>query len=152
MVRLNQREEWSRAQFKRVRVLRGAGGGDILYPYPRATVRGTKRVVKGMTFGLPSDEVRAQYEHRKEAYTATLNEEALAALTDTRKGDDEQRDPHDVAEDILRDPGVEAYIQDNHGQRYVDTDLISLDYDVGDGTAKKVKKLLLREIDEDDVV
>jgi hypothetical protein len=151
MVHLDQTENWSSAQIKKIKVLRGAGGGDLVYPYPRVRRDGVQRMIKGMRFGLPSRDLREQYEARKQAYTAKLNAEALAALNDTQKGDDEVDDPHDVARDILTGPGVEQYLGDNHGQRYVDKDLISLDYDVGDGTAKKVKKLLLREIDDDDV-
>jgi hypothetical protein len=146
MVELDHHNRMSKAVFKRIKVLRGAGESRVIYPYPRVRWNGSKRVVKGLSFGLPSPELQRQYEARKQAYTAKLNAEAL---DDLREDDeDEELSPDEVADEILSS-GVDPYISSNGSQEYVDRDFIEMDYGVSSRDSKKVKKLLLRRLDRD---
>lgn len=58
----------------------------------------------------------------------------------------DEKSPEYISEQILED-GVEKYVSDNYGQKYIDGDSIELDYDIGSRRSKKVKKLIKREID-----
>jgi len=111
-------------------------------PFP--ILEGKKR--KFIRFNEPSEELREAYEKRKEEYTSELNEELLEQLLEDREeAEKEDLGPEDIAERIVDQGDLDTYIADNHGQKYIDRDLIELDYDIGARKSKKVKKLLKKE-------
>lgn len=119
--------------------------GDIYRPYPVLPhpKTGHKVPYKTLDLPLPSKQLRDDYQARKEAYTAEINQEALTsaqAVEDNRK-------PSVVAfEKIMENGGPEEYLKEaNNGREYIDADLIEIDYDLSPSSAKKVKKLLVRE-------
>jgi len=117
-------------------------------PFPH--IDGRKR--KYLRFRMPSQHLVEAYEEKKESYTGELNEELLTDLLESREEEKNRRQgPQDIADDIkeTEDDWHERYINDNHGQKYIDRDEIELEYGVGDGTSKKVKKLLAKEVDYD---
>lgn len=115
-------------------------------PFP--TLEGMER--RFLRFDLPSKELREAYEEKKDGYTEELNKELLEELLEERGENEEDTPttPTDIADDILK-TGVDEYIGDNHGQKYIDRDLIAVDYGIGDRKAKKVKKSLKREVEAD---
>lgn len=110
--------------------------------------------LKRVKFSPPEDDdLVERYEERKTEFQESFYDETIDTLEGN--GEDETADtpdtPHDIAAAIRSDGGVEQYIKEINGgaQAYIDTDEISLDYHVGDPKAKKVKKLLMRDLDRD---
>ncbi len=119
-------------------------------PFPH--LEGMKR--KWIRFSLPSEELREDYDKAKEDYTEGLNESLLEELLEER-GEDEDGNAKpegakEIGEDILHEHGVEEFVKEvNGGQRYVDRDMIELEYDIGGRKSKKVKSYILSESDVD---
>lgn len=112
---------------------------DKLYKmYPRMRFYGRKRVVKRLAIGPPSQQFIEEYEEHKKQFKEGLYEETSESMD----GPEEERDPKDIAAEIL-DDNVTQYIKDNHGQKYIDRELLGLDYDLGNGKTKRVKAVLL---------
>lgn len=107
-------------------------------------IRGKKR--KWIRFRMPSDDLVEEYEGMKSEYTSDLNEELLQELLDT--AEDGEMGPQEIADDILEN-GVEEYISEQHGQQWIDRNLIQLDYEVGEAMSKKVKTAIKRQVDMD---
>lgn len=131
-------KDYSQAKFKQVRYNNITD--NFTTPFP--VLDSAKR--KWIRFKPPSDDLREAYEKKKEDYAAELNEDLLQELlTEKEESEQKQRTVQDIVDDILADEGVEPYLKDNHGQQYIDRDLIQLEYDIGDKRSKKVKKLLV---------
>jgi len=108
------------------------------------------RQIKRIRFNQPSPELLEDYEGLKSEYTSNLNQQLYEKLIEQQEDiKEEEVTPQAVADEIIESDAIEDYIGDNHGQKYLDRDLIELKYDIGRSKSKKVKKLLLREIDED---
>jgi hypothetical protein len=115
-------------------------------PFP--ILEGKKR--KYIRFTPPNEGLRAAYEKKKEEYTAELNEELLERLLSEEEDESESElTPQDVADDIIASDAVEEYISSNNGQRFVDRDLIELEYDIGQRKSRQAKKLLVKQLDLD---
>lgn len=120
--------------------------GDFWKEFP--VIEGKKR--KHMHFRLPSEHLIDAYDEVKEEYTTRLNEELLEELLQQEEEKEaEQYTPQKIADEVVENEGIEEYIKDNHGQRYIDRDLIELEYGIGARKSKKVKKLLSQEVDVD---
>lgn len=119
--------------------------GDIYRHFP--VIGGVEH--RKLKFRLPSDELLNEYEEMKTNYTSEKNVELLESLLDeaSETEDDAVDDPEEIAQDILTTDSLEDYIQDNHGQEYIDRDLIELDYGIGARLSKKVKKTIQREVE-----
>lgn len=115
-------------------------------PFPILEGKRHKRI----RFNQPSGGLRNAYEDLKEEYTSDLNEKLYETLVEEQEGGEEtEQSPQEIAEDIISNGQVEAYLNDNNGQQYIDRALIEMDYDIGRSRSKKVKKLLQREVDID---
>lgn len=145
MIRVNNEEEWSSAQFKRVKT--NPRTGENYYPYPRLRWDGTKRKYKGLTFGLPSPELREAYEERKEEFTDTLNRGAKDAVSDD--DEEEEYSPREVVREIEQREAIDAYLEDSPGGRYINRDLLKVDYQLTENQSKTVKSLMKRRFDLD---
>lgn len=116
---------------------------------PKPRVRhsdGPDERVDWLKFGPPEGEVVDEYLEKKEQHQKETYEEAINALSDDDEDDgaEEELTAQDVADDILSGD-LSEYIGDNFGQRYIDRDLIAVDYGIGDAKTKRVKKILERE-------
>jgi len=96
-----------------------------------------------------AQDVVEEYEERKQEFQEAFYAEAIDALDDADGDDDDDMDPHDIADAIRDGKGVEAYIESNGPQEYIDKSLIAIDFDVGDRVAKRVKKILQQDMDRD---
>jgi hypothetical protein len=124
--------------------------GDVFRKPP--TYEGAK--LRQVKFGPPeAPDVVDAYEARKAKFQAEFYDEAIAALEGEEGdgGDDDATDPHEIAERIRENGGPDTYIREINGgtQQVLDADEIALEYGVGDRKAKKVKKLLLDDIDRE---
>lgn len=147
IVEMQEAKPWkgySQAKFKQVRY--NNISDNFTTPFP--VLEGVKR--KWIRFNPPSEVLREAYEEKKENYTDELNAELLENLLEEKQeAADKQRSPQDIVEEILENEGVERYIKDNYGNEYIDRDMIEIEYGIGDGTSKKVKKLLVEREDLD---
>lgn len=147
-VEKNEQEEWTRVKYQRIQT--NPRSGKNYFKYPRLRVDGSVRKIKGFKVGAPDPDLIEKYEARKRRYNDGLIEGALDELTgEEDDGDAADIDPKEVATEIVDDDTIGDYMKDNHGQKYLDRDLLSLDYDLSNSESKKVKKLLLRECDDD---
>lgn len=118
--------------------------GKIYRHYPR--INGKEH--RTLKIAPPSDDLREAYEKRSEEYTEELNRELLEELLEAQEDDDtDDKDPQWIAEDII-DSGLDEYIDENNGQRYINRQFIELDYDIGSGRSKKVKAAIKRTMDD----
>lgn len=147
IVEMQQAKPWkgySQGKFKQVNYNNITD--NFTTPFP--VLEGMRR--KFIRFREPSEELRNAYEQKKEEYTSELNEELLEQLLEEKEQQEQkQRSPEDIADEIIANEGAETYIKDNYGNEYIDRDLIEIEYDIGDGTSKKVKKLLVEKEDLD---
>lgn len=125
---------------------------DKLYKkYPRMRIDGVVQRITEIAFTPPDPELVEAYEPRKEQFKQDLNEEARSEAADGDGGGGLDG-PSEIADDIIDDDNIDFYIKDNHGQSYLDRDEIELEYNIGARKSGKVKKLLLREVDDDDIM
>jgi len=145
MIRINHDEEWSRAQYKNIKT--NPRTGENYFRYPRLRWDGTKRKFKGLTFGLPSEELREAYEKKKEQFTSELNEGAKDAVAP----DDEEDEyaPQEVVDEIESRDALDAYLEDSPGGQYINRDLLKIDYNLTENESKTVKSLMKRRFDLD---
>jgi hypothetical protein len=137
-------KDYSTAKFKEPH--KNNVSGDWWKEFP--VLKGKKR--KKIRFRLPSQDLVEAYDDIKDEYTDQLNEELLEQLLQKEEEQEaKQLTAQRVADQILDDEGVESYLKDNHGQQYIDRDLIELEYGIGNQKSKKVKKVLEEEVDVD---
>lgn len=124
--------------------------GKIYKPYPkRRTSDGVIRLTR-VSLKPPSQKLVEPYQERKRVFQEEFYQETMDALDDGGGEDeDDTVDPREVYEEIRSNGGVEPYtsVHGGHGNKYIDADLIELEFDCSMREAKKVKKLL--EKDED---
>lgn len=145
MVRINHDEQWSRAQYKNIKT--NPRTGENYFRYPRLRWDGTKRKYKGLTFGLPSEEIREQYEPAKKEFTDSLNEGARESVTPEEEEDDYA--PREVVDEVEQRDALDAYLEDSPGGQYINRDLLKVDYGLTENESKTVKSLLKRRFDLD---
>lgn len=140
--------EAARFKFKFLHPQRGPSG-DIYEEYPRRRVNGRRAKVTRLQVGPPPADLWSSYQTRKSDFKEDLYADTIEALEDD--GADEQKSATDVADDILSNGGPEEYIKEVNGgtQVVLDKNLIAAKHDLGQGTAKQVKSLLLEEVDDD---
>jgi len=119
----------------------------IYKKYPRLRIDGVVRRIERLSFTPPDESLVEAYEPKKEEFKESLNQEARDEATPD--DDDTLDDPKAIADDVRQKEIIQQFINDNHGQRYLDRDEIELAYDIGARKSGKVKKLLLKEVDDD---
>lgn len=129
--------------------------GEVYRKKPR--VNGGK--ISTVRLQPPTDEdLVAAYEERKGEFQQSFYDEAIETLDpeagDTEPEDGRKTDPKGIAEEIEDEGAIDQFISEyNNGSTTVlDADLIALEYDVGQPTAKKVKKILTRDMDLEGVL
>lgn len=115
---------------------------DKLYKkYPRLRINGREQKVRECSFGPPSESFISEYEARKEEFKQELYDETVGEMQD----DDEELTPKEMAEQV--EP--HDFIRDVNGgaQQVLDKNLIAAEFDIGEGTAKRVKSLLMQDVE-----
>lgn len=142
---INRRDNTSTWRFQLVETNNVTG--DIYRPYPRLPDPETGRIKRWerLDLALPSDDLRENYQERKEAYTSELNQQAL---DDIEEGEAEPDDPKAIAETIINNGGLEEFIgrHAGNGTEYISKDLIRAEFGLSHADAKSVKALLEREL------
>lgn len=123
--------------------------GDLYKKYPRLRDRSTGRVKKYKHLDLfkPSPEIVEPYTERKQEFNDQLNQDVLDQVTPEEEED--EKSPQEIIEEIQQEDTLDQYISIHGGNktRYIDEDLIKLDYGLSVREAKRVKKALARQND-----
>lgn len=114
--------------------------------HPKLEINGQLRKVESLKISPPDDEYIDRYELKKAEYKDELYTDQKDRHRD-QKEEDELTDPKEIAGDIIDSGRVEEFISDNHGQQYIDRQLIELEYGVGRRVGKKTKKALEQEVE-----
>lgn len=141
--RLFEDRGFSVAKYKHLQT--NSDTGELYRHYPR--INGEQH--RYLKLRRPSEDLLEAYKKKKEEYTKDLNRDLLEQLLEEQaeENEDEEKDPKRIGREILSDGRIDEYIQENHGQRYLSTDLIEIDYDIGGRRSKKVSAFLKREAD-----
>ena len=97
----------------------------------------------------PSEELREAYEQKKAEYNNELLDDLMAELVDEDEAEaEEEMGPRDVAREVI-DNGIEDYVSQHpvNKMRYVDRELLQVDYGLSREKGKQAKKLIEREVD-----
>jgi len=141
--------EFVELKWKRIDPSR-AGENKVYKKYPRVNINGRTRKVKRIRIGLPPQQYLEPYQAKKAQFKQELNEEVVGMYEpDEEETEDSLSEPKQIVEHILANEGYDSYISENNGQTYLDKDMIAYEYDIGDRKAKKVKKGLQREHNDD---
>lgn len=123
--------------------------GTIYHKKPRIDRDGRTVRVDWLKFTPPSSDLVDEYNKQKAAHQKEFYEETLQELGDATEEADADISPNNIVDKIRQDGGVDQYVQEinNGAQQILDKDLIAADYEVGETKAKRVKKILLKDMD-----
>jgi len=108
--------------------------------YPILRNGASRKKIRRLRFGPPSQELVEAYESRKDTFQEKLYEDTTEQI-----GEDQEDNPiKEIANEIIED-SMEEYVSSYNNKEYVDKDLIAVDYDLSRNDSKKVKKLVERE-------
>jgi len=148
-------DQWVKARPKLLDPDRTGTTGKTYKKYPKRDdhARGVagQREVKTVQFTPPSETAIAGYQEMKDEFQSNQYERAIAKLRGNDTEDSGPEEPQEVADAILGNDGVREYIKEYNGgtQVVLDWRTIANEYDIGEGRAKRVKKLLMDEVDID---
>lgn len=130
------------------------GRGETRTKFPRMKINGLPRRVTKLRIGPPPQDFVEPYQEKKQRWKDELYGNVISQFEDEDEdGAGALESPQDIVADIIDRDGIEEYLGQNGEQRYLSTDGIAYDYDIGDSKAKKVKKGLFKEVDGlDDVI
>jgi hypothetical protein len=112
--------------------------------YPILKNGSSKKKIRRLRFGPPSDDLIRGYEARKDTFQEELYEDTTEQIGDEEKA---KLTESEMVDEILRG-GIENYVRTHTSTgKYIDKDLISIDYDVTGEAAKRIKKAIEREVD-----
>lgn len=146
-------EEYVEGKWKWIDPDRSNSTGTIYKKYPR-TRWGNR--VRRIEFTPPPDDVVKPYEERKKKFQREVYDEAIGELGDgagetADEDDDDDMSLKDIAAEIQSD-GVERFVTTHavNNSRYVDKDLIQVEYELSLREARRVKKLVERDWEPED--
>jgi len=129
--------------------------GKVYKKYPRREdtgggITGTRKVTT-IKLRPPSDDSTGQYQARKSAFQSEQYEAAIAELRDEESEDTGPETPQEVAAAVQENEGVDTHIKEYNGgtQVVLDWRSIANRYDMGETSAKRTKRMLMDEVDED---
>jgi hypothetical protein len=140
MMSLNKREGYADARWLELDPARDERQ-QLFKNYPRLDEHNRTKEIERVRF-LPIDsELENGYEHRKAEFKQELYQEAIDAAEDD-SGENEQT-PKDVAQELAED-NIEQVLSTNAntGERYINKDLIRVQYDLSHSDARAVKSML----------
>lgn len=121
--------------------------GKIYKKYPRRPMNGERKRIRKFRFKPPETDIINQYENRKRKFQKEVYQETIDKMRDDEEEKEKEKTIKELAEEIKNNEGVDAYVKENHGQRYIDRDLIEVEYEIGSRRSKKLKKILAQDVD-----
>ena len=121
--------------------------GKIYKKYPRSP---SGNRITQIRFTPPDESIVEPYQQRKREFQQMVYDEAIDALT-PEEDDGAPDTPDEIAEDIRDNGGADKYVREinNGAQRVLDREQIAAEYGIGHRKSKKVKRLLMPEVDDD---
>lgn len=143
--------QWVKGKWKDLDPDRSDTTGTIYHKKPRLERNGQTVRVDYLRFAPMEGDVVEKYNDRKHEHQQEVYEETLEKLEES-DNDQSEMSASDILADI--EDWDQFVVEHNNGtQRSIDTDLIALEYDIGEGRSKRVKKgLLQRDEVPDDVL
>jgi len=114
--------------------------------YPKLRWNGRIRKIKRLKIGPPSEELRKNYEAKKQEFKDELYEETEEHLSEMDE-EEEGYDPEEVVDELEARDAVQGYIDEANGQRYINRELLKADYGLTESESKTAKALLVRRFD-----
>jgi hypothetical protein len=156
MVSVNHHRNLSTAEFQIVKTDHGGkyDGNDTERVHPAYEIGNRERYFQEIKFRLPTEELKYRYERAKTGTLQALMGDTREELADEADSSNQTgdgrggRSAQDIADEIIAS-GIEPYVGDNYGQQYIDRDQIQIDHNIGGPKSRKVKKLILSEVDID---
>lgn len=106
--------------------------------------------IGAVAFSPPSETVIEPYEEVKSEFQQNHYDETIKELRGQSENGDEPQSASEIVDDIVDTGDVDEYLREinNGAQLVLDTDLIAMKYEIGNPTAKRVKKGLLSKMDD----
>lgn len=139
--------EYVRVKWKTLSPSR-SGQDKIYQGYDTRRIEGRVQEVKTLTIGPPPEGYIDTYQQKKAEWKEELFGRVIDRYEEGEGDEAEEKSTKEIAEEIVEEC-LDEYIADNHGQTYIDKQLIGADYDLGHRRSKQVKKLIEREVDVD---
>jgi len=140
-----KREEYAKWSWKNYEVSRDEYSG-VYKKYPKLRWNGRIRKIKRLKIGPPSEELRKNYEAKKQEFKDELYEETEEHLSEMDE-EEEGYDPEEVVDELEARDAVQGYIDEANGQRYINRELLKADYGLTESESKTAKALLVRRFD-----
>jgi hypothetical protein len=145
-----EHDEYVNGKWKWLDPDRSMNGSTVYEKYPVRIVDGWKRKIMRMKFTPPDPEITEPYVERKDEFQSEFYEETLSEARDETDGEDgDTEGPRDIVAEIKEKGVINQFVSvhSGNGTKYIDRDLIQLEFDLSRGDSKKVKKLLERDDD-----
>lgn len=123
--------------------------GTIYKKFPRRRENGKVKRITSIAFTPPADEIIEPYEEKKSAFQDEFYKKTIEELSDEEKSEEEdEKSVQEWATEIANN-GIEQVISKhgNTGEKYINKELIHVQYDVTKNNARAVKALLDKQID-----
>jgi len=115
--------------------------------YPILRNGASRKKIRRLRFGPPSQNLVNAYESRKDTFQEQLYEDTTEQIGDAEDADLSESE----IVDAILDDDPEQYVRTHTSTgRYIDKDLISIDFDTTGEAAKRIKKAIEREVDLSD--
>lgn len=139
-VSINRKEEYVVVKFFEIQF--SPRFGKVYFKYPRIDVNGEQLTVKRMKIYKPSDKLAEEYEEKKKLFTKELKKDVERDVRKSRERETTIKPtPKEIAEQILANQKQYIKIRKN-GKKWVDVNLIELNFPVGHYVAMRSKKLV----------
>lgn len=150
MIDTTEDDDHAIVKWKRINPSRD-GRNETRTKFPRRKINGVPRRLTRLRIGPPPESLAEPYQQKKQAWKDGLYDDVIQNFKDD-ESESGLDGPKEIVADIRDQDAVDEYIESNGDQRYVNTSRIAYDYEVGEGTAKKVKQGLKEAEGLDDVL
>ena len=133
-------EGWARVSWKNIEVTREHDRDKTYKKYPRMRVNGYKRRITAISVTKPDDSLAEAYEQRKSDFKDRLYEEVIDAHE--HEDEDGSIDLKAVAQEIAEDIGAFVSTNGSTKEKYINKDLIRVEYELSHSDARAVKSIL----------
>lgn len=126
--------------------------GKLYKKFPRRRQNGRLKRITSLRIGPPDTEIIDRYEMKKNEFQASFYRETIEEMEGAEEEQDKDLSPNEIATQLI-DSGMKAVISEHGrtGEPYIDHDLIRAEYDISHADARTAKKLIRKQIDEDEL-
>lgn len=149
MMELNKRQGYATARWLDLHPTRDERQ-KLFKNYPKLDENNRTKEIERVRFNPIDETVEKKYEERKAQFKQELYQEAIEAAEEADGGN--EHDPKEIAKDIAKDGIVDITSKNsNSGKKYINKDLIRVQYDLSHSDARAVKSLLEQTFGDEDL-